>query len=238
MTESSAGDDSTSDRAGVAPTRSGNPSREVTSSQTAPHEDLKRQLIRHVERPFAKPIAAYNREAFDHVALRLASADRPLILDSGCGTGDSSRLLAYQHPDHWVVGVDRSADRLSRKRADTPTNCLLVRADLIDFWRLAHEHDWAPVRHYLLYPNPEPKPRHLQRRFHAHPVFPTFVALGGRIESRSNWRIYLDELAQALAFHGRTSRIEPVSTDEPPITLFERKYRASDQPLWRLISID
>lgn len=127
---------------------------------------------------------------------------------------------------------------LSRQRSDTPTNCLLVRADLVDFWRLAHENGWEPVRHYLLYPNPEPKPRHFKRRFHAHPVFPTFVALGGRIESRSNWRIYLEELARALAFHGRASHIESIPVNEPPMTLFERKYRASDQSLWRLISVD
>ncbi len=212
------------------------PSRQVTSSQTAPHDDLKRQLLRHAQRPFAKPIAAYNREAFELVASRLASVERPLILDSGCGTGDSSRLLARRYTDHWIVGVDRSADRLSRQRADTPPNCLLVRADLVDFWRLAQEKDWKPVHHYLFYPNPEPKPRHLKRRFHAHPVFPTFVALGGRIESRSNWRVYLEELAQALAFHGRASRIESIPIDEPPMTLFERKYRASGQSLWQLIS--
>ncbi|WP_322520510.1 SAM-dependent methyltransferase [Guyparkeria halophila] len=231
-------DEATPTQADSAFDTSGSPSRPVTSSQTAPHEDLERQLRRHARRPFAKPIAAYNREAFDRVATQLASTERPLILDSGCGTGDSSRLLAYRHPDHWVVGVDRSADRLSRQRTDTPANCLLVRADLVDFWRLAHEHGWRPARHYLLYPNPEPKPRHLKRRFHAHPVFPAFVALGGRIESRSNWRIYLEELAQALAFHGRACHIESVPADEPAMTLFERKYQASGQSLWRLISID
>lgn len=214
------------------------PSRPVTSSQTAPHDDLDRQLRRHTQRPFAKPIATYNREAFKFVAGRLATVERPLILDSGCGTGDSSRLLARRYPDHWIVGVDRSADRLSRQRAETPPNCLLVRADLVDFWRLAHEHGWKPVHHYLLYPNPEPKPRHLKRRFHAHPVFPTVAALGGRIESRSNWRIYLEEFAQALAFHGRASQIESIPVNESSMTPFERKYRASGQPLWRLISID
>ncbi len=219
------------------PTASGcGRSRSVTSRQTGPHDDLERQLFRHAARPFARPIAGFNREAFERVAVRLASVERPLILDSGCGTGDSSRLLARRHPDHWIVGVDRSADRLSRRRPDTPENCLLVRADLIDFWRLAREHGWAPVHHYLLYPNPEPKPRHLKRRFHAHPVFPDVVALGGRIESRSNWRIYLEELAQALAFHGRAARIEPIPADETPLTPFERKYRASGQSLWRLIS--
>ncbi|QGT78560.1 methyltransferase domain-containing protein [Guyparkeria halophila] len=221
---------------GTDDTQTGGVSRSVTSSQTGPHDDLERQLRRHAQRLFAKPITDYNRNAFDQVTARMAAVDRPLILDSGCGTGDSSRLLARRYPDHWVIGVDRSADRLSRQRPDTPPNCLLVRADLVDFWRLARQAGWTPARHYLLYPNPEPKPRHLKRRFHAHPVFPSVVALGGRLESRSNWRVYLEELALALEFHGRTARVEPVKDNEPPMTPFERKYRASGQPLWRLIS--
>ncbi|MFA7521422.1 MAG: methyltransferase domain-containing protein [Halothiobacillaceae bacterium] len=214
-------------------------SRRVSSTQTGPHDDLLPQVARHARRGFDKPIADYNRIAFDQVADRVHSEGQPLILDSGCGTGDSSRELARQHPDHLVIGIDRSADRLTRHRDDTPTNCLLVRADLIDFWRLADEANWRPAQHYLLYPNPEPKARHLKRRFHAHPVFPFFVALGGRIESRSNWRIYLEELAIALAFHGRETRLAQIEPDDnPPITLFERKYRASGQPLWRLETID
>ncbi len=213
-------------------------SRSVRSIQTAPHEALEAVVARHAASQFAKPIADYNRQAFDAVAGRLDRDARPLILDSGCGTGDSSRLLARRHPDHLVVGVDRSADRLSRRGRTTPENCLLVRADLIDFWRLAHRAGWRPVRHYLLYPNPEPKPRHLKRRFHAHPVFPTFVALGGRLEARSNWRVYLEELAIALAFHGRSATIESLPPPAEPLTLFERKYADSGQRLWRLTTSD
>ena len=213
-------------------------SRRVTSSQTGPHDALRARLERHAEGRFAKPIAAYNRAAFELAAERAAAAGLHLILDSGCGTGDSSRELARRHPDHLVIGVDRSADRLTRHRIETPGNCLLVRADLLDFWRLAREAGWQLARHYLLYPNPEPKARHLKRRFHAHPVFPDFVALGGRIESRSNWRIYLEELAIALAFHGRRTRLRPLEPQTHPLTLFERKYQASGQRLWCLETVD
>ena len=213
-------------------------SRPVTSSQTGPHESLRERVARHAQGRFDKPIADYNREAFEGVNQHVREAGLPLILDSGCGTGDSSRELARRHPDHLVVGVDRSADRLSRQRTDMPTNCILVRADLLDFWRLARQADWRLSRHYLLYPNPEPKARHLKRRFHAHPVFPDFVALGGHIESRSNWRIYLEELAIALAFHGRQTRLHPLDPQDRPLTLFERKYHASGQALWRLETVD
>jgi tRNA G46 methylase TrmB len=39
----------------------------------------------------------------------------PLILDAGCGVGHSTIQLAREFPDHWVIGVDQSEDRLSRR---------------------------------------------------------------------------------------------------------------------------
>ncbi len=206
----------------------------VHSTQTGPHEALLQHLQRHATNRYMRPIADYNREAFELVDEQVGADGRPLILDSGCGTGDSSRSLARVHPDHLVIGIDRSADRLSRQREITPENCMLVRADLIDFWRLANRAGWKPARHYLLYPNPEPKPRHLKRRFHAHPVFPDLVALGGVFESRSNWLIYLQELELALRYHGRTTTLQPLPEHGAPLTLFEQKYRSSGQKLWHL----
>lgn len=38
----------------------------------------------------------------------------PVVLDSGCGTGRSSALLARSHPHLPVIGIDRSAVRLSK----------------------------------------------------------------------------------------------------------------------------
>ncbi|MDG4868228.1 methyltransferase domain-containing protein [Guyparkeria sp. 1SP6A2] len=218
----------------VTPSDAAGCSRPVRSTQTGPHEALSQHLQRHATNRYMRPIAGYNREAFELVDEQAGTDGRPLILDSGCGTGDSSRSLAYLYPDHLVIGIDRSADRLSRQREITPENCMLVRADLIDFWRLANQADWRLARHYLLYPNPEPKPRHLKRRFHAHPVFPDLVALGGAFESRSNWLIYLKELAIALQYHGRPATLTPLPDTAPALTLFEQKYRASGQKLWQL----
>ena len=63
---------------------------------------------------------------------------RPIILDSGCGTGKSTILLAKTFPSHSVIGIDRSLPRLS-KSLDLPTpppNLLFLRADLHDFYVL------------------------------------------------------------------------------------------------------
>ena len=89
--------------------------------------------------------------------------------------------------------------------------------------------------HFLLYPNPWPKPGHLRRRIHGHPAFPLLVALGGRIELRSNWQLYVEEFGLAMSLSGRPGaicRIDAVS----PLTLFERKYRDSGHALWSFVT--
>lgn len=214
---------------------SGN-SRFIHSAQQGVHPDLPELLQRHIDHPFRKPINDYNRVA---LATGLAACDAwqagaPLILDAGCGVGWSTQRIAKMFPDHFVMGVDQSFDRLSRgKPVPMPANAILLRADLVDFWRLLDEGGFRLARHYNLYPNPWPKIGHLARRWHGHAVFPTWLALGGEIECRSNWLIYIEEMAQALSqLSGRAVLAETWETDDP-MTPFEKKYLASGHQLWR-----
>ncbi|NVN57132.1 SAM-dependent methyltransferase [bacterium Scap17] len=210
-------------------------SRQIDSPQTGPHEDVERRVRRAMAHPLRKPVAEHTREAFLQAQQWLSAQGRPLWLDSGCGVGRSTRQLALAHPDHAVIGVDRSEDRLSRKHGELPDNALLVRADLVDFWRLALAAGWAPAHHTLLYPNPYPKARHLKMRWQGHPVFPIIMALGGQLELRTNWEIYAREFAQAI---GHATGIEVTAHAFEPqgeyLTHFERKYHESGQALWRL----
>lgn len=210
-------------------------SRPVTSNQSGPHHDLARRVSRGLAHPLRKPIAAHTQRAFDMaIEWRATQPDR-LILDAGCGVGLSTRRLAEQFPDHAVIGIDRSDDRLTRSRGRLPANARLVRADLVDFWRLTHAAGWTPERHYLLYPNPYPKASHLKMRWHGHPVFPTLLALGGLVEVRSNWRLYIDEFALAVAqVTGRQAEVSEWVPDGDYLTPFEAKYHQSGQALWRL----
>ena len=211
-------------------------SRSIISNQNGVHDNLERVVKKHMATIFQKPVADHTRKAFDEVHQRVTEAGRPIVFDSCCGVGESSRFLARKFPEYTVVGVDKSLKRLTKEGyGDEPENLILVRADLNDFYRLAHEHGWQLVRHYILYPNPWPKADHLKRRWHGAPIFPTMVALGGRIEVRSNWKIYLDEFQQALKLMGRGSDVETYDADNP-ITPFERKYKDSGQDLWRLVS--
>lgn len=211
-------------------------SRFISSAQDGPHRDLAALVRRHIAHPFRKPLLDYNHDALNAA---LAARDlwlpgAPLILDAGCGVGWSTRRIAEMYPDHFVFGVDQSVDRINRgKPVPMPPNALLIRADLIDFWRLLAEKGLRLVRHYNLYPNPWPKIGHLARRWHGHAVFPSWLALGGEIECRSNWKIYIEEMALALEIlTGKPVIVEPWATDDP-ITPFEKKYLDSGHQLWR-----
>jgi tRNA (guanine-N7-)-methyltransferase len=214
---------------------SGN-SRFISSAQTGVHPDLEKLVRRHMAHPFQKPIADYNREAF---ALAMAAhaqwqTDAPLILDAGCGVGWSTQRIAETYPDHFVFGVDQSVDRINRgKPLPMPANATLIRADLVDFWRLLAGNGVRLARHYNLYPNPWPKIGHLARRWQGHAVLPVWLALGGEVECRSNWQIYIEEMAFALSLlSGTQVASEPWQTDNP-MTPFEKKYQESGHELWR-----
>jgi tRNA (guanine-N7-)-methyltransferase len=214
-------------------------SRTIATNQSGPHRDVVRRVERALRHPLRKPVAEHTRAAFEQTRAWYerhgGEGARPLILDAGCGVGLSTRQLAARFEDYLIIGVDRSADRLSRDHGEVADNALLVRADLVDFWRLALEAGWQPVRHYLLYPNPYPKSAHLKQRWHGHPVLPVILALGGRLELRSNWRLYVEEFTQALErVTGVRSPVEAFEPGAQYLTPFERKYHASGQSLWRL----
>ncbi len=187
---------------------------------------------------FYKPFAAEAESTFAAVdALRLRHAG-PLIVDAGCGTGVSTTVLANRFTEALIIGVDRSAHRLARQGLGKQTvacdgNAVWLCMDLVDFWRLASQAGWHCERHYLLYPNPWPKHKHVKKRWHAHPVFNSILALGGLLEVRSNWRVYIDEFAHCVAQRGDTPVIDIIE-GEQAASPFEAKYAASEHKLFRL----
>ncbi|MGB1310435.1 MAG: tRNA (guanine(46)-N(7))-methyltransferase TrmB [Leucothrix sp.] len=213
-------------------------SREIYTNQHGIHENLEKVVTKHLRSAFKKPPAEHTIAAFDAVTKTIANKPMPLILDSCCGTGYSSRQIAMQHPQHWVIGLDRSAKRLNKEDQEPlPKNCLIVQADCVDFWKLAINAGWQLEKHFLLYPNPYPKSVQLKYRWHGHPAFADLLKLGGLLEVRSNWKIYIEEFNQALVIADQQSKgCEAFEPTEGYLTLFERKYHQSGQTLYRCLS--
>jgi tRNA G46 methylase TrmB len=297
-------------------------SRAVQSNQTGPHAGLEALLKRHARSAWQQPLHTPTVEAFaelqgalEQVGWSAAGGNpheraqtqpyldelghRPghspaLVLDAGCGTGESTLVLSQLHPGCVVIGVDQSADRLSRvgvrvgadgagvvsaaapqviasdaaapamAQSDPPTpapQVLWLRAELATFWRLALAAGWSVETLYLLYPNPWPKKRHLQRRWHGHPVFPDLLRLSQRIVLRSNWGIYTEEFSLAaqqlgaqivsaglvLGLQNDTNaasqsaganakhQASAETSNLSPLTPFERKYAASGHELHEVV---
>ncbi len=204
----------------------------VSSNQQNTHPGLPSLLRRHLETRWRKPVAAFNKEAFEQIGEALAKTPRPLVLDSFCGTGLSTAQLARLYPDHLVIGIDQSAQRLARHNR-TEGHYLLLRAECEPLWLLMVEAGLTVSHHYLLYPNPWPKSTHLKRRIHGHPAFPLLLALQGRIELRTNWQIYAEEFGLALHLAGVRGLVSQFAAGRHPLTLFEQKYRDSGHTLWR-----
>lgn len=215
-------------------------SRQVVSSQPEIHPRLRSILETHRTRAWRAPLHEPSVIAFQALEqmiqdLRITAA-AGWVLDSGCGTGESTRSIARTLPDCLVIGVDKSEARLARTGAPSfphrEGNVIWLRADLATFWRLASRAGWRLRHHFILYPNPWPKPGQLRRRWHAHPVFPDVLRLGGRLELRCNWEIYAQEFA-ASANQLLGTRVRPRPLAESAVTTpFERKYRASGHPLY------
>ena len=212
-------------------------SREIYSNQQGVHENLERIVRKHLTTEFKKPPAEHTVSAFKEVTATIASNPMPIILDSCCGTGYSTRKIAEQHPNAWVIGLDRSAKRLAKENPQPlPENCLMAQVDCIDFWKLAVNAGWQLEKHYLLYPNPYPKSVQLKTRWHGHPAFPDIIKLGGTLEVRSNWKIYIEEFSQALDIASQANTGCEAFEPEAYLTLFERKYHQSGQRLYRCLS--
>ena len=219
-------------------------SKAIVTNQPDVHEKLPELVKKHLNSRSKKPIQAHTQQAFDDVNAVVKAFSGEIILDSCCGVGQSTRLLAKNNPNALVIGVDKSAHRINRNISElyqedsdkVVDNYRLIRADLNDFYRLVVRHNWQVSRHYILYPNPWPKAKHLQRRWHGSAVFPEIIAIGKQLILRSNWRLYLQEFQLAAEIAGFSSVISTVA-DKQAMTPFESKYRASGQTCWQL-SID
>ncbi len=208
-------------------------SKAVSSSQTGVHDRLLELVRRYQRASNQRPVAQHTLLAFRSIQDWLGNFSGEIMLDAGCGTGQSTALIAQQHVDAKIIGLDRSAARLGKHRSVEANNYALIRADISDFIRLAREHRWQIEKLFLLYPNPYPKSTQVQRRWHASPTMADMMFICRQIEVRSNWRIYCEEFAEACQQYGWHSKLTSISADRP-LTLFERKYADSGQTCWRL----
>lgn len=212
----------------------------VISNQNGIHDDLLKVVSKHLNKQFRRPIADHSATAFRETNEIVQQFNGPVIVDSGCGTGESSYKLSEQYPDRLIVGIDKSAARLAKSPNKISPKVCLVRGDLVDMWRLINEYNWPVEKHVVFYPNPWPKKHHLKRRWHGHPIFLNMLQLSNKHEVRTNWQIYALEFMAAVEYLIRQGRFtgqvsHAIIEADAPVSLFEKKYAASQHRLFRIV---
>lgn len=214
-------------------------SRNIVSSQKEPHPSLEKIVKKHMQFPYQKPIHPGSVETLEKI-MPILKKHSLLILDSGCGVGESTIHIARNYPDALILGIDKSEKRIRKnefyRSSIDPNikNYMIIRGNLVDLWRLMVDHGIKLYKHYLLYPNPWPKAEHVMRRWHAHPVFPFLLELGGELILRSNWQIYVQEFAIAVEIMTGKKAVITSIQPETFISPFEKKYFLSGHTLYEL----
>ena len=124
-------------------------SRLVSSNQTEIHKNLLKVVSKHASNPFRRPIAEHTQQAFDILLKTIESSSASIIVDSGCGTGESSLALAKAHPEAQIVAIDKSEVRLN-KFSGGPVTCQFMppTRELIDIWQLLDKYKRSISDHY------------------------------------------------------------------------------------------
>lgn len=165
---------------------------------------------------------------------------KPLIIDAFCGVGESTYHHALAYPDHHIIGFDKSLDRLDRKndfKKQLPKNMSLYQADILDLYPLLYKikDELNIKKQFFLYPNPWPKTKNRKKRIYLNNIIPYVFKLSDEVEFRSNWGRFIVEASYACEFYGFDYEISKIAVTEP-ITPFERKYSASGQSVFGLLS--
>ena len=214
-------------------------SKSVYSDQNGIHEDLPHLVKKFQKLPYLKPISEkILKEGAELVDWVQRAGNPGVILDMGCGTGESTYNLARKYSNNLVIGIDKSKDRILRNNAfkkEMPSNMRLILGNIVDWW-LYFEKIQGQIKikkQYILYPNPYPKQKHLKLRWHGQPIFKSIMGLNSEIEVRSNWEIYVQE----FRFSMQNYSVNPINdiesiTPQNYISPFEKKYYLSGQEIF------
>ena len=210
-------------------------SQRVSTNQTGPNPKLKQILGDKSPYIAYYPVSLNVLEICQKIKKEQEKNDWGLLLDSGCGTGDSTINIAKSNPDCLVLGIDKSSKRLKQAQQKIkPENVRFITANLVEFWIGLKLVNVSIAANFILYPNPWPKQKHLKKRWHAHPVMPLLPMISKYIELRTNWRVYAEEFCGSLTqLTGSEITVEKIHPNKP-ISAFEEKYVYSNHELFRL----
>jgi tRNA G46 methylase TrmB len=168
-----------------------------------------------------------------------------LDVEIGCGNGEHALTYARRHPERTVVAIEKTRARFAQferqlRYEGVPLNLIPLHTNAV--WWITHRLGVSSVdRYFLLFPNPHPKPRQQNRRWHAMPFMARLIETlkpEGTITLATNLSAYAREARQffegiwgLVCVHAETR--DPATAT--PRSSFERKYLARGNYTFELV---
>ena len=170
--------------------------------------------------------------------------DAPLVLEIGCGMGETTTEIALKQPGWNFLGIEVHApgigSLLNQIDANALTNLRLIQHDAVEVVR----HMLSPgTLHgvHVFFPDPWPKKRHHKRRL-LQPAFVHMLASriepGGYLHCATDWQDYALQMLSVLTAESALRNTAPEFAPRPehrPETKFERRGIRLGHGVWDLV---
>lgn len=172
----------------------------------------------------------------------------PLVLEIGCGMGETTAAIAQLHPEVnylgcevFMAGVGALAKRLDEMQLD---NVRIVHHDAVEVVRdMIAENSLDGV--HIYFPDPWRKARHHKRRLVAQPfihLLASRIKPGGYIHCATDWENYAEQMIEVLEseellknMHDGFSPVMANPISERPMTKFHARGERLGHGVWDLV---
>jgi tRNA (guanine-N7-)-methyltransferase len=204
---------------------------------------------RAVEEIFPKYQVIYDPNTKISSAL-LFGNDQPLVLEIGCGMGETTAAIAQEHPEVNFVGCEvfvAGVGALSKRIEEMELkNVRLFRHDAVEVVRDMISPDSLSGVH-IYFPDPWRKARHHKRRLVAQPfinMLASKIRPGGYLHCATDWENYAEQMMEVLSGEPLLQNAHEGFAPEPrnpitfrPTTKFNERGNRLGHGCWDLIFI-
>ncbi|MDQ3185663.1 MAG: tRNA (guanosine(46)-N7)-methyltransferase TrmB [Pseudomonadota bacterium] len=168
----------------------------------------------------------------------------PKILEIGFGMGETTAIIARNHPQHDYLAIDVHAPGIGSllKQIDELglTNVRIVQHDAVEVLQQMLPSDCLDGVH-IFFPDPWPKARHQKRRL----IQLEFISLlcrrlkrDGYIHAATDWESYADEILKILSNESQLTNTAvdyALRPDYRPLTKFEQRGLRLGHGVWDVV---
>lgn len=213
------------------------------------HGHISNAQQRALEEIFPRYEVVYEEKPFN--AQEVFGRKGPLVLEIGCGMGETTAAIAHAHPEIDFLGCEvfpPGVGALSKRLQDMSlTNVRIIRHDAVDvIEKMIPEASLAGV--HIYFPDPWRKARHHKRRLVAQPFISKLckrIVPGGYLHCATDWENYAEQMLEVLSHEEQLADWKgegycPVMANplcERPCTKFQQRGERLGHGIWDLVYI-